>query len=161
MMAAGLPGSAEAASGLLRDEIPAREYAYSTLELFLFSAATWNPHRVHYDQDYMRDVLHEPGLLVHGPLQAAHMFQLLREVVADGVTVRALEYRHQAVLRAGEPVRISGRVVSAAGTAATVEMWVESLRSGQRTTTGVAHLERAGTHQRAVPPAPPRAQEDS
>lgn len=162
MTAAGPPGSGEAAGGLLREkEIPAREHTYSTLELFLFSAATWNPHRIHYDQDYTRDVLHEPGLLVQGPLQAAHMFQLLREALADGVTVRALEFRHQAVLHAGEPTRITGRLASADGTAATVEMWVESVRSGQRTTTGLAHLERTGTHQRAVPPQQPRAREGS
>lgn len=143
------------ASGFIREtQILAREHTYSTLELFLFSAATWNPHRVHYDQDYVREVVHEPGLLVQGPLQAAHMFQLLRESLADGVAVRALEYRHQAVLRAGEPARITGRLGCTDGARATVEMWVESGHSGQRTTTGLAHLELAPAEEAPGPPAP-------
>jgi 3-methylfumaryl-CoA hydratase len=160
MTAAKPPARVHEASGLLRGRtIPTREHTYSALELFLFSAATWNPHRVHYDQDYTRAVAGEPELLVQGPLQAAHMFQLLREALADGVAVRALEYRHRAVLHSGEPVRISGRLVSGDRARATVEMWVESGRSGQRTTTGLALVEQTGTQRQAALPTRTRTQE--
>jgi hydroxyacyl-ACP dehydratase HTD2-like protein with hotdog domain len=159
-MAAPHPAPAQGASGFLRSrQIPTREHTYSALELFLFSAATWNPHRVHYDQDYTRGVAGEPELLVQGPLQAAHMFQFLREILAEEVSIFALEYRHRAVLHAGDPVRIGGRLVAGGPAAATVEMWVESSRSGQRTTTGLAHLRRTVTHRQAVPPASIDAQE--
>jgi len=158
--AARLPHQVDEASGLLREmRIRTREHTYSALELFLFSAATWNPHRVHYDQDYTRGVAGEPELVVQGPLQAAHMFQLLREALADGVAVRALEYRHRAVLHAGEPVRISGRLVSGDWAGATAEMWVESSHSGQRTTTGLAHVERTGAQRQASRPAGTRTRE--
>ena len=43
--------------------------------LFRFSALTFNAHRIHYDLDYTRDVEHYPGLVVHGPLQAALMLR--------------------------------------------------------------------------------------
>jgi 3-methylfumaryl-CoA hydratase len=139
--------------GLFHDgDARTREHTYSALELFLFSAATWNPHRVHYDSDYTRSVAGEPELLVQGPLQAAHMVQLLREGLADGVAIRALEYRHRAVLHVGELTRISGRLVSGDRAGASVEMWVESARSGQRTTTGLAHVEFTGAHPLASPP---------
>lgn len=39
--------------------------------LFRYSALTFNAHRIHYDADYARDVEKYPGLVVHGPLQAA------------------------------------------------------------------------------------------
>jgi hydroxyacyl-ACP dehydratase HTD2-like protein with hotdog domain len=160
MTAARLPAQVQQASGFLREgRIPTREHTYSALELFLFSAATWNPHRVHYDQDYTRGVAGEPELLVQGPLQAAHMFQLLREALSDGVAVRALEYRHRAVLHAGEPVRISGRLVSGDGATAAAEMWVESSRSGQRTTTGLAHVQRTGAQRQAGRSGGTRTQE--
>lgn len=38
--------------------------------LFRYSAATFNGHRIHYDQPYCRDVEGYPGLVVHGPLIA-------------------------------------------------------------------------------------------
>lgn len=39
--------------------------------LFRYSALTFNGHRIHYDRDYVTGVEGYPGLVVHGPLQAA------------------------------------------------------------------------------------------
>ena len=39
--------------------------------LFRYSAITFNAHRIHYDLRYTQEVEKYPGLLVHGPLQAA------------------------------------------------------------------------------------------
>ncbi|MDO9524048.1 MAG: protein dehydratase, partial [Gemmobacter sp.] len=39
--------------------------------LFRYSALTFNGHRIHYDLAYARDVEGYPGLVVHGPMQAA------------------------------------------------------------------------------------------
>ena len=39
--------------------------------LFRYSALTFNGHRIHYDRDYVTKVEAYPGLIVHGPLQAA------------------------------------------------------------------------------------------
>jgi 3-methylfumaryl-CoA hydratase len=123
-----------------------RNLSYGAVELFLFSAATWNPHRVHYDQHYTRGRAGQSGLLVQGPLQAATMFQALRDGLAEGVIIQSLEYRHLAVLHAGEPARIAGRLSGVVeDDTVTVEMWVESMRSGQRTTTGIARLRRAAS----------------
>jgi 3-methylfumaryl-CoA hydratase len=38
--------------------------------LFLYSALTYNAHRIHYDTDYLRSVEGHGRLLVHGPLIA-------------------------------------------------------------------------------------------
>lgn len=38
--------------------------------LFRFSAATFNGHRIHYDERYAKEVEGYPGLVVHGPLTA-------------------------------------------------------------------------------------------
>jgi 3-methylfumaryl-CoA hydratase len=42
----------------------------SPVELFRFSAITFNSHRIHYDATYARDEEGYPGLVVHGPLTA-------------------------------------------------------------------------------------------
>jgi 3-methylfumaryl-CoA hydratase len=39
--------------------------------LFRYSALTFNGHRIHYDRDYVTEVEGYPGLIFHGPLQAA------------------------------------------------------------------------------------------
>ena len=39
--------------------------------LFRYSALTFNGHRIHYDRRYVTEVEFYPGLIVHGPLQAA------------------------------------------------------------------------------------------
>ena len=39
------------------------------LRLFLYSAASFNPHRIHYDRSYAEYEGHE-DIVVHGPLQA-------------------------------------------------------------------------------------------
>lgn len=47
--------------------------------LFRYSALTFNGHRIHYDRDYVTGVEAYPGLIVHGPLLAT----LLVELIAD------------------------------------------------------------------------------
>lgn len=46
--------------------------------LFRFSALTFNPHRIHYDQPYVTSVEGYPGLLVHGPLMSLLQIELAR-----------------------------------------------------------------------------------
>jgi 3-methylfumaryl-CoA hydratase len=46
--------------------------------LFRFSALTFNAHRIHYDRDYARHEEGYPGLVVHGPLNAVLLANLIR-----------------------------------------------------------------------------------
>ncbi|MNT30548.1 hypothetical protein D3C72_1663470 [compost metagenome] len=45
--------------------------------LFRYSALTFNGHRIHYDRQYTREVEGYPGLVVHGPMQAMLMLDLV------------------------------------------------------------------------------------
>ncbi|MDD9960005.1 MAG: MaoC family dehydratase N-terminal domain-containing protein [Gammaproteobacteria bacterium] len=47
--------------------------------LFRYSALTFNGHRIHYDRDYVTKVEGYPGLIVHGPLLATLLVDLLAE----------------------------------------------------------------------------------
>jgi len=46
--------------------------------LFRYSALTYNPHRIHYDQPYVTQEEGYPDLVVHGPLIATLMVDLCR-----------------------------------------------------------------------------------
>ena len=72
--------------------------------LFRFSALTFNAHRIHYDRVYAREVEGYPGLVVHGPLTAALLLQLVRQHTARPVV--AFSFRGVAPLFDLGPVRL-------------------------------------------------------
>ncbi len=47
------------------------------VQLFRYSALTFNGHRIHYDRPYCREVEGYPGLVVHGPLTATLLMDLV------------------------------------------------------------------------------------
>ncbi len=47
--------------------------------LFRYSALTFNGHRIHYDRRYVTEVEGYPGLIVHGPLIATLLLDLVRD----------------------------------------------------------------------------------
>jgi 3-methylfumaryl-CoA hydratase len=56
--------------------------------LFRYSALTFNGHRIHYDRRYATEVEGYPGLVVHGPLVATLLLDLLRQQLPDAVVAR-------------------------------------------------------------------------
>jgi 3-methylfumaryl-CoA hydratase len=60
--------------------------------LFRYSALTFNGHRIHYDRRYVTEVEGYPGLLVHGPLIATLLMDLLRERM-PAAQVATFEFR--------------------------------------------------------------------
>ncbi len=51
--------------------------------LFRYSALTFNGHRIHYDRKYVTEVEGYPGLVVHGPMVATMLLDLLRHQLPD------------------------------------------------------------------------------
>jgi len=62
--------------------------------LFRYSALTFNGHRIHYDRKYVTEVEGYPGLIVHGPLIATLLLDLLHHQRPDA---RVLSFRFKAV----------------------------------------------------------------
>ena len=60
------------------DEAFSRGITPDPVLLFRYSALTFNGHRIHYDQPYVTQVEGYPGLIVHGPLIATLLLDLLR-----------------------------------------------------------------------------------
>ena len=60
--------------------------------LFRYSALTFNGHRIHYDRRYVTEVEGYPGLIVHGPLIATLLLDLLRRELPEA-RVAAFEFR--------------------------------------------------------------------
>jgi len=60
--------------------------------LFRYSALTFNGHRIHYDRRYVTEVEGYPGLIVHGPMIATLLLDLLRHKLPD-VELARYEFR--------------------------------------------------------------------
>ncbi|WEE78048.1 MaoC family dehydratase N-terminal domain-containing protein [Comamonas testosteroni] len=60
--------------------------------LFRYSALTFNGHRIHYDRQYVTQVEGYPGLIVHGPLIATLLLDLLRRQM-QGARVVAFDFK--------------------------------------------------------------------
>lgn len=60
-----------------------RELVPDPVLLFRYSALTFNSHRIHYDRPYANAVEGYPGLVVHGPLLATLLIDLLRREAPD------------------------------------------------------------------------------
>jgi 3-methylfumaryl-CoA hydratase len=74
-----------------------RSYIPDPVQLFRFSALTFNAHRIHYDRDYARGVESYQGLVVHGPLVATLLMDhFLRR--SPGAAVRAFSFRAERAL---------------------------------------------------------------
>ena len=82
------PKQAPATSAWRRDITP------DDVLLFRYSALTFNGHRIHYDRRYVTEVEGYPGLIVHGPLIATLLMDLLRrntDASVKSFTFRAMK----------------------------------------------------------------------
>ena len=73
--------------------------------LFRFSAVTFNGHKIHYDRTYAAIEEGYPALVVHAPLLAMLLLQLVRR--NTGKRVKRFEYRAMAPLFDGQPFQLS------------------------------------------------------
>ncbi|MFZ3323903.1 MAG: MaoC family dehydratase N-terminal domain-containing protein [Usitatibacter sp.] len=71
-----------------------REIRPDPVLLFRYSAVTFNSHRIHYDHPYVTGVEGYPGLVVHGPLIATLLVDLLRRNRPDTIL---RQYRFRAL----------------------------------------------------------------
>jgi 3-methylfumaryl-CoA hydratase len=76
--------------------------------LFRYSAVTFNGHRIHYDRRYATEVEGYPGLVVHGPLIAMLLLDLLRRELPHA-DVKSFRFRAVSPLFDTEPFTVCGR----------------------------------------------------
>jgi 3-methylfumaryl-CoA hydratase len=91
------------------DETFSRHIVPDPVLLFRYSALTFNGHRIHYDRSYVTQVEGYPGLIVHGPLIATLLLDLLRRNAADRA-VRGFTFRAVRPVFDIHPFSVCGRI---------------------------------------------------
>jgi 3-methylfumaryl-CoA hydratase len=92
--------------------------------LFRYSALTFNGHRIHYDRSYVTGVEGYPGLVVHGPLIATLLADLLQRHLPEA-RMSAFSFRAVGPLFDTEPFTVCGRPDP---DGRTVHLWAQNMR---------------------------------
>ncbi|RZI65088.1 MAG: acyl-CoA dehydrogenase [Variovorax sp.] len=107
--AAAAPGdAAPAPTPAPMDATFSRTLVPDDVLLFRYSALTFNGHRIHYDRRYVTELEGYPGLIVHGPLIATLLVDLLRRERPDA-TLSRFEFRAVRPTFDIAPFRVHGR----------------------------------------------------
>jgi 3-methylfumaryl-CoA hydratase len=94
------------------DPLPDREFKPDNVQLFLYNAALWNAHRIHFDYPYATEVEGYPGLVIAGPLMGDWLTQCVIEWLGDEGKFISIEYTNRKAAFIGEVLRTGGSVVS-------------------------------------------------
>lgn len=102
-------------------EVWHREFNADPVLLFRYSALTFNSHRIHYDLPYVTEQEGYPGLVVHGPLIATLLADLVREKCPDAA-LRAFAFKAVRPTFAGQAFSVCAKP-SDDGT--TIDLWAK------------------------------------
>ncbi len=91
------------------DDLPTMVKNPTRAQLFMYSAISWNVHRIHYDEAYAKTEDH-PTVLVHGPLQGAFLGQYMTDWVSPGGTLKKIAYSNRGPALPDEPYIVKGCV---------------------------------------------------
>jgi 3-methylfumaryl-CoA hydratase len=124
----------------IEDVLPPLEHTATALQLFRYSAVTWNPHRIHFDESYAREEGHA-GLALHSHLRAALAVRCVTEGLGPDWQVTKLAYRLRKPVYAPADVAYTARVTAAEGDSLTLEL-IEENPSGELGFEGTAWVTR-------------------
>ena len=63
-----------------------KKFKFNNIDLFRYSALTYNSHRIHYDLDYTTNVEGHKNLLVHGPLTATYVINEINSFIKKEIS---------------------------------------------------------------------------
>ena len=111
------------------DTLPRLRHTVTALQLFRYSAVTWNPHRIHFDEPYAREEGHR-GLALHSHLRAALALRCVTEGLGDGWHVTKIAYRLRKPVYAPADLAYTARVTATEDDTMTLEL-IEQHPSGE------------------------------
>ena len=103
------------------DTLPPLKHTATPFQLFRYSAVTWNPHRIHFDEPYAREEGHA-GLALHSHLRAALALRCVTEGLGPGWHVTKVAYRLRKPVYAPADLTYTARVTAADADTMTLEL---------------------------------------
>ena len=129
-----MPKFAEIKAG---DALPERRYVPTNVSLFLYNAAIWNAHRIHYDEPYTTNVEKHPAIVIDGPLQGDWLSQVVVNWLDGHGELLEFEYSNRRASYLGETLTAGGEVISFQGNKIALDLAIMN-SDGEITTPGSA-----------------------
>jgi acyl dehydratase len=91
-------------------DLPALVKVPTTVQLFRYSAVTWNAHRIHYEKEY---AIHEghPDVLVQAHLHGAFLVQMIGDWMGPRGRLVSFGWSNRGRAIPGDTLTCTGRVV--------------------------------------------------
>ena len=105
----------------LSDTLEPLKHTATALQLFRYSAVTWNPHRIHFDEPYAREEGHR-GLALHSHLRAALALRCVTQGLGPQWRVTKFAYRLRRPVYAPAELAYTARVTATDGDTMTLEL---------------------------------------
>ena len=83
-------------------ELPSREHTATNVSLFMYNAAVWNHHRIHYDERYTTEIEQHPGIVIDGPLQGDWLSQVALNWLGNAGSLRKFSYSNRRAAYLGD-----------------------------------------------------------
>lgn len=90
--------------------LPEREHVPDSIQLFLYNAALWNAHRIHFEESYASGVEGYRDLVVPGPLMGDWLTQCVLEWLGEAGRLVRVEYSNRKAAYRGDRLRVGGRI---------------------------------------------------
>jgi 3-methylfumaryl-CoA hydratase len=121
------------------DSLPDRKHTPTNVSLFLYNAAVWNAHRIHYDELYTKNEEEHPEIVVDGPLQGDWLAQCVDNWLEEDGVVEQFHYSNRRATYLGETLVSGGHVleINEADKTAVIELWIKNAQ-GEITSPGGA-----------------------
>jgi hydroxyacyl-ACP dehydratase HTD2-like protein with hotdog domain len=119
--------------------LPEIRHETDTVGQFLYNAALWNAHRIHFDYPYATEVEGYPGLVVAGPLMGDWLAQCVEEWLGEDGRMVQFEYSNRRAAFVGGVLLCTGKISEVDKTSRTATITLELLNeSGDVLTPGRA-----------------------
>ena len=97
--------------------------------LFRYSALTHNTHKIHYDFPYAKDVEGYPQIVVHGPLMATFLLDLIKNIITNKQKLIKFTFKLKS------PVFVGGTIFAQAiKTKNGLDLWIKDQNGNQSLT---------------------------
>ena len=93
------------------DKLLPQEIRPTEVQLFRFSAATWNAHRIHYDAAYAVSEGY-PDVLVQSHLHACYLTNYVIDWAGAGAQLRRIKWQNRSIATPRDVLTLSGRIVA-------------------------------------------------
>lgn len=121
------------------DALPGAKHVTDIKQQFMYNAALWNAHRIHFDYKYATEVEKYSGLVIAGPLLGEWLTQNVFDWLGDDWSLGSFEYSNRRAAYVGDVLHFTGKVVSSDAETGTIVLeLLISNEAGEVVTPGTA-----------------------